>query len=110
MILIHYNRINGDIIQSYSSNIDNPPYPNIIVTEKLWDSVCTKNVKVDLRTRKLVVVEKKLSDEEIDKLRAEAYREESDPIFFKYQRKEAKKEDWINKVNEIKKRYPKSTD
>lgn len=37
--------------------------------------------------------------------RAEAYRLEADPIFFKYQRGEATFDDWLNKVNEIRKRY-----
>lgn len=34
-----------------------------------------------------------------------AYREESDALFFKWQRGEATKEEWLNKVNEIKQRY-----
>jgi len=38
-------------------------------------------------------------------LRAEAYREESDPIFFKAQRGEATNQDWLDKVAEIKARY-----
>lgn len=36
-----------------------------------------------------------------------AYKEEADPLFFKYQRGEATKEDWLAKVNEIKERFPK---
>ena len=48
---------------------------------------------------------------EVDKitveLRAEAYRNESDPLFFKAQRGEATHEEWLDKVNEIKARYPK---
>lgn len=38
--------------------------------------------------------------------RIEAYRNESDPIFFKWQRGEATKEEWLSKVAEIKARYP----
>jgi len=38
--------------------------------------------------------------------RAEAYREESDPLFFKAQRGEATTEEWLAKVNEIKQRFP----
>jgi hypothetical protein len=37
--------------------------------------------------------------------RAEAYRTESDPIFFKAQRGEASLKDWVAKVEEIKTRY-----
>jgi hypothetical protein len=32
----------------------------------------------------------------------QAYREESDPLFFKWQRGEATQQDWLDKVNEIK--------
>lgn len=38
--------------------------------------------------------------------RAAAYREESDPLFFKSQRGEATREEWLAKVQEIKQRYP----
>ena len=39
--------------------------------------------------------------------RAEAYRNESDPLFFKWQRGEATEEEWLYKVSEIRARYPK---
>lgn len=42
--------------------------------------------------------------------RAEAYKNEADPLFFKAQRGEATMQQWTDKVNEIKARYPKSTD
>lgn len=35
----------------------------------------------------------------------EAYREESDPLFFKWQRGEVTQQEWLNKVNEIKQRW-----
>lgn len=34
--------------------------------------------------------------------RLQAYRDEADPLFFKWQRGECTKSDWINKVEEIK--------
>ncbi len=40
-------------------------------------------------------------------LRQAAYREESDPLFFKAQRGEATMEEWQAKVAEIKARFPK---
>jgi hypothetical protein len=43
---------------------------------------------------------------DVKELRHAAYVAESDPIFFKYQRGEATKEEWIAKVEEIKARYP----
>ena len=39
-------------------------------------------------------------------LRKAAYREESDPLFFKWQRGEATEAEWIAAVNAIKARYP----
>lgn len=38
--------------------------------------------------------------------RSNAYRNEADPIFFKWQRGEATKEEWLDKVAEIKSTYP----
>lgn len=37
--------------------------------------------------------------------RAEAYRNESDPIFFQWQRGEATQQEWLDKVAEIKQRW-----
>jgi hypothetical protein len=39
-------------------------------------------------------------------LRKTAYREESDPLFFKWQRGEATQAEWLAAVNAIKARYP----
>jgi hypothetical protein len=44
-----------------------------------------------------------LSDEVLRKI---AYRNESDPLFFKAQRGEATMDEWKTKVEEIKSRYP----
>jgi hypothetical protein len=44
--------------------------------------------------------------EELSALRAEAYRNEADPLFFKAQRGEAAMDEWLAKVAEIKARYP----
>jgi hypothetical protein len=43
--------------------------------------------------------------ENLRNARAEAYRTESDPLFFKAQRGEAELNEWENKVQEIKDRY-----
>jgi hypothetical protein len=42
----------------------------------------------------------------IEARRAQAYRNESDPLFFKSQRGEATHQEWLDKVAEIKARYP----
>jgi hypothetical protein len=41
-----------------------------------------------------------------DQLRKFAYQNEADPIFFKYQRGEATQQEWLDKIAEIKARYP----
>ena len=41
----------------------------------------------------------------VTKKREAAYRAESDPLFFKYQREEVTKQVWLDKVTEIKGRY-----
>lgn len=38
--------------------------------------------------------------------RAEAYRVESDPLFFKWQRGKATEQEWLDKIQEIENRYP----
>ena len=47
-----------------------------------------------------------LENKKIEDSRRAAYREESDPIFFEYQRGDVEKEVWLAKVREIKERYP----
>jgi hypothetical protein len=43
--------------------------------------------------------------EAIKQLKEAAFRSEADPLFFKFQRGEATKEQWLEKVNEIRKRF-----
>jgi hypothetical protein len=47
-----------------------------------------------------------VTDEQKEQMRRNAYVKESDPLFFKWQRGEATKEDWLSKVEEIKARQP----
>ena len=58
-----------------------------------------------------------LSAEEIAQLQADraeqtrqqrqaAYQQEADPLFFKWQRGEATQQEWLDKIAEIKQRYP----
>ena len=50
----------------------------------------------------------KIPDEAINEVaimkRSQAYRDEADPLFFKWQRGEGTKQEWLDKVDEIKKR------
>ena len=79
----------------------------IMTTEEQWNSISGEKV-VDLKTYTLTGYKK--SKKVVDELRRLAYIKESDPLFFKYQRGECTKTDWLNKIEEIKRRYPKSTD
>jgi hypothetical protein len=51
-------------------------------------------------------VEPAPTKEQQEALRQAAYIAESDPLFFKYQRGDATKEEWLAKIEEIKARYP----
>jgi len=44
--------------------------------------------------------------ETAERNRAAAYRGEADPLFFKYQRGEATEQEWLDKIEEIRARYP----
>jgi hypothetical protein len=46
-------------------------------------------------------------NERADRLRAAAYRNESDPLGMKFLRGEVTKEEWQEKIKEIRERYPK---
>jgi hypothetical protein len=60
-----------------------------------------------LKTEAEKQVEAQIRIEEARASRAQAYQQEADPLFFKAQRGEATMEDWLDKVQEIKNRYPK---
>jgi hypothetical protein len=81
------------------------PVPNLTYKDTLTEAM--PELIDGVWHRKWIVGQK--STEEIanieKSLRAEAYKEESDPIFFKAQRGEASMDEWINKINEIKTRY-----
>ena len=51
-------------------------------------------------------IEQDLIKERIQRRRREDYQLESDPLFFKYQRGDAEKSEWLDKVQEIKDRHP----
>jgi hypothetical protein len=51
-------------------------------------------------------VQANVHNQKMEKLRQKAYRDESDPLFFRYQRGDATREEWLDKIQEIKNRYP----
>jgi hypothetical protein len=42
----------------------------------------------------------------MERLRAEAYRSDSDPLALKYLRDECTKQEWLDKIEEIRNKYP----
>ena len=51
-------------------------------------------------------VEPSVTQEQQSAYRQAAYTQEADPLFFKYQRGEATEQEWLDKVAEIRIRYP----
>lgn len=87
---------------SYAKNIKEET-PNLIDGKWYQDWAITDATQEEIAQRQADMVNA------VKQQRAEAYRNESDPLFFKTQRNEATTEEWIKKVNEIKTRYPDPT-
>ena len=47
-----------------------------------------------------------LQNKKAEQSRADAYKKESDPLFFKWQRGEATEQEYLSKVEEIRARFP----
>ena len=99
--------MDDDLLKSYSIvKVYASPVPTITYRNTVVESL---PVMIDNKWMQSWSVVDKSADEIIDiakQLRAAAYQSESDPIFFKMQRNEAVLEDWINKIAEIKARFP----
>ena len=55
-------------------------------------------------------VEQEAKESELQRVennRRNAYQKESDPIYLKWQRGDATEQDWLDKIAEIKERFPK---
>jgi hypothetical protein len=74
--------------------------PNLLNGEWHQDWVVTDATEEEIAQRIADMVNA------VKQQRANAYRNESDPLFFKAQRNEVTMEEWIAKVNEIKTRFP----
>lgn len=85
------------------------PGPNWVQTDSVISIGQTEVVETKAYRQK---TDQEIADElaqkanEIRELRAEAYRLEADPLFFKSERGEATKEEWLAKVEQIRERYP----
>jgi hypothetical protein len=90
-------------------NITQTSYPKNVEQSYIWEHEdywlgWENDPEPPVPTPEEIAIQQSLQNEQ---LRTDAYRNESDPIFFKAQRGEATMEEWIAKVNEIKTRYPK---
>jgi len=82
-------RMNGDDYEGLEW-LSDTPRPSKEELESHWDEV-----------------QKQTKTERARNNRAIAYRAEADPIFLKWQRGEATEQEWLDKIEEIKERYPK---
>lgn len=78
---------------------------NVIETAELVGGKWTQKFSVVDASDDEIAQRKQELNDNAKRQRAMAYREESDPLFFKWQRGEATEQEWLDKVNEIKQRY-----
>jgi len=65
-------------------------------------------MKVNFKTKEQLETEKKEDElQQVENNRRNAYRNESDPLYLKWQRGEATEQEWLDKIEEIKERFPK---
>lgn len=81
-----------NVIEETPSYIDGSWHQNFIVVDATAEEVEERKTTLNIQA---------------EAARAEAYRNESDPLFFKWQRGEVTEQVWLDKVAEIKARYPK---
>lgn len=101
------SEFDDEVLDAYNMTVVEPsPSPEITYAQMLAEG--TPELVGGVWRQTWLVTNK--SAEEVaavaDRLRADAYREESDPLFFKAQRGEATMQQWLDKVAEIKARYP----
>ena len=78
----------GDTYESIVS-LDGSPIPKKAQLEKLWPEV-----------------EYEVTYETVERARANAYRETSDPLFFQYQRGTVTEQEWLDAVQAVKDAHP----
>ena len=65
-------------------------------------------MKVKFKTKEQVEQEAKEAElKQVENNRRNAYRNEADPLYLKWQRGEATEQEWLDKIEEIKVRFPK---
>lgn len=99
--MIDYSSILQEKYPSLQWTISGEDYEGITV---LSGGKLPSKKELDLHSENVKAIKKsRLTDQQ----RQSAYQTESDPLFFKYQRGEATEQDWLDKVAEIKARFPK---
>jgi hypothetical protein len=100
-----FGGVNNDYTTANASIIDtDAPEPALPHTWK-WENnawVCINQEAVDA----YIADQKDAINKAQKKKREDAYKAESDPINFMYQRGEATQEEWLAKIAEIKNRFP----
>lgn len=81
--------LDGDQYEGLEWLDKNKPKPTKAELEKMWPEV-----------------EKRVANRQVREAREEAYRLTADPIFLKYQRGEASKEEWIAAVEKVREDNP----
>lgn len=81
--------LSGDSYNGLNWLSDDTPKPTFEELQAQWEAV-----------------EFEVEVERIESLRKAAYREETDPIFFSYQRGEATEQEWLDAVQAVKDQYP----
>jgi hypothetical protein len=97
--------------QSASLELEVEPYDEAFISEPLFTDQQVNRFKVVdgivvMRTEQEIKADPTFAVVQSEN-RAKAYKEESDPLFFKYQRGEVTEQEWLDKVAEIKAKYPK---
>ena len=65
-------------------------------------------MKVKFKTKEQVEQQAKEAElKQVETNRRNAYRNEADPLYLKWQRNEATEQEWLDKIEEIKERFPK---
>ena len=91
MITKKYKDLQGNVYETEPEFADKLPLGSVEITEEEAAALVEKFNPAN-------------SKPDVGALRAAAYREEADPLFFKYQRGEATREEWLDKIEEIKQR------
>ena len=77
-------------------------YKNLVIIDDQYDKP-TEQECVD----GVAQMESESKLQQVENNRRNAYRNEADPLYLKWQRGEATEQEWLDKIEEIKQRFPK---